>query len=233
MLSFKDDVALEAFVADLEARSPKEKKSASSDRIIYRSREFEGLGRWSWGRPLLSDLGEARIVDEAQDGGLLKPCVVSPLALRAPETVLGMRWSYQVDVWMVGCLLFQFATGETPFTMPEGQESWSESIHLAQMVSLMGPSPAEFLERIEKPRVPCTEDSAWRKGDYKDFEFDSKLSKVEGKEKEAALEFMRAIFKWKPEERATPAQLLKHLFMKEVGTEGGRATEQSDADYTK
>ena len=124
------------------------------------------------GLPALSDLSEARFGDSEQTGNIM------PEVYRAPEVVLGMPWSYPVDIWsfgMVVCILlsildpshascFQDWLAEfryqlwdlfEPNRLFSGRSQnghYSEVHHLAQMVSILGPPPLDFLRRSEKSK---------------------------------------------------------------------------------
>lgn len=49
--------------------------------------------------PLLADFGEACIGDKEHEG------LIQPDLYRAPEVVLGMKWTPKVDIWNVGVLV--------------------------------------------------------------------------------------------------------------------------------
>ena len=42
--------------------------------------------------------------------------VVSTRHYRAPEVILGLGWSFSVDIWSVGCILVELTTGTSPYT---------------------------------------------------------------------------------------------------------------------
>ncbi|CAG7942234.1 unnamed protein product [Penicillium salamii] len=42
---------------------------------------------------------------------------VTPLALRAPELIEGQAWDEKIDIWALGCLIFQLATNEPLFPL--------------------------------------------------------------------------------------------------------------------
>merc|ERR1712226_457399 len=46
---------------------------------------------------------------------------------RAPEVVLGLGWSYSLDIWSVGCIFMELLTGEALFKAREDLE------HLARI----------------------------------------------------------------------------------------------------
>jgi serine/threonine protein kinase len=60
---------------------------------------------------------------------------------RAPEVLLGSQWGRAIDVWSFGCLLAELALGKPIFS------GGSEFDQLHQIVRLLGPVPAEMLQR--------------------------------------------------------------------------------------
>lgn len=66
-----------------------------NDRTIYLSRPLS----LNFGPPVLCDLGEARFGDEEHQDDIM------PDVYRAPEVILGMKWSYQVDIWSIAMVV--------------------------------------------------------------------------------------------------------------------------------
>ncbi|KAI9823354.1 MAG: hypothetical protein M1819_001362 [Sarea resinae] len=87
MLMGIDDPSIFAKFEQYEAESPVPRKELDG-RIIYMSRPMP----LSKGLPLLSDLSEARF------GGSEHIDLIMPDVYRAPEVILGMPWSYPVDI---------------------------------------------------------------------------------------------------------------------------------------
>ncbi|KAF8812702.1 kinase-like protein [Phlegmacium glaucopus] len=64
--------------------------------------------------------------------------LVQPYALRAPEVVPGLEWGPAIDIWSLGCLMYEWATSNWLFS-PEGRDGVSRDlIHLAQMTERTG-----------------------------------------------------------------------------------------------
>ncbi|GKZ35375.1 hypothetical protein AbraIFM66950_006003 [Aspergillus brasiliensis] len=42
---------------------------------------------------------------------------VTPLSLRAPEIIRGTAWDWTIDIWALGCLIFELATNEPLFPL--------------------------------------------------------------------------------------------------------------------
>lgn len=82
-----------------------EKAHASPRRVlpsrsIYLSRQMPITN----GKPVLADLGSARFGQSEYQGDIM------PLVYRAPEVILGMKWSSKVDVWSIGVMVSHFYT---------------------------------------------------------------------------------------------------------------------------
>ena len=80
-----------------EAESPIPRKELD-DRTIYLSRPMP----LTKGPPASSDLSEARF------GGSEHTDNIMPDIYRAPEVVLGMPWSYPVDIWGFGMVVSHY-----------------------------------------------------------------------------------------------------------------------------
>mgnify|MGYP005734442977 FL=1 len=65
--------------------------------------------------------------------------MVSTRHYRAPEVILGLGWSFPCDIWSVGCIVVELATGEALFQTHDNLE------HLAMMERVLGPLPAAVL----------------------------------------------------------------------------------------
>lgn len=92
----EDESILTAFEA-AEAESPSA-KVIRPDRTIYASRKL-GLPK-IFGPPILCDFGVACFGDEVNNEN------IQPEVYRAPEVILGMNWSYPVDIWNVGVMVY-------------------------------------------------------------------------------------------------------------------------------
>ncbi|KAG1802607.1 hypothetical protein EV424DRAFT_1304710, partial [Suillus variegatus] len=63
---------------------------------------------------------------------------VQPTLLRAPEVILGHAWSTPIDIWSVGCLVFEYLSGAHLFKLWESSSMSIDNIHLQQILELMG-----------------------------------------------------------------------------------------------
>lgn len=87
LLGIHDSSAFDKFVARATEIPPPRKELP--DRIIYMSQPMP----LTKGLPFLTDFSEARFGDSAHTD------LIMPNVYRAPEVILGMKWSYPVDTW--------------------------------------------------------------------------------------------------------------------------------------
>ncbi|KAJ6254826.1 protein kinase superfamily protein [Anaeramoeba flamelloides] len=68
-------------------------------------------------------------------------------AYRSPEVVMGKRYNEKVDIWSIGCIIFELLTGDILF-YPEKTKNHSENeIHLSLMVKRLGEIPSYLLQK--------------------------------------------------------------------------------------
>ncbi|EFE37763.1 hypothetical protein TRV_07602 [Trichophyton verrucosum HKI 0517] len=124
-------------IEDGEANQPIARK-VLDDRTIYVSQPMP----INTGLPVLCDFGEARIGDKHKGD-------VMPGIYRAPEVILDMEWDSKVDIWAAGLTTWDLLeTGNLFFARKDGL--LNDEQHLAEMVSLLGPPPLEFIRRSDK-----------------------------------------------------------------------------------
>jgi hypothetical protein len=60
------------------------------------------------------------------------------------QVILGLGWSFQCDLWSVGCILVELITGRTLFQTHENLE------HLAMIERVVAPIPSDMVKRASK-----------------------------------------------------------------------------------
>lgn len=97
MLCVADERVLTEF-EEAEKEDPSPRKIVDDTRTVYRSRKLTIPKNCSWGRPVLCDLGEARI-------GKVHKGNIQPEIYKAPEVIFDMEWSSSADIWNVGVMV--------------------------------------------------------------------------------------------------------------------------------
>ncbi|KXN80718.1 Protein kinase dsk1, partial [Leucoagaricus sp. SymC.cos] len=152
-----------------------------------------------------------RLVDYGQATPATKPVrgnFCQPPTVRAPEVTLKYPWTSAIDIWTVGCLLFQLLTEYHLF----GQEhEYSHELHLQHIEECLGPFPPELLKDC-KDREKYFDD----KGEYtSNFQptpvedFIQHLKVLDEDEIPGAADFIRKCLTLDPKLRLTAQELLK------------------------
>ncbi|PNS14678.1 hypothetical protein CAC42_1700 [Sphaceloma murrayae] len=159
-----------------------------------------------FGDALLSDFGSAVSGQQLQDHD------AQPNVYRSPEVMLKIAWSYPIDIWNVGTMVWDLFESRHLFY---GHDpligGYSTRAHLADVVALLGPPPLDLLQRGKRSSEFFDEHGRWKAvveippptslEEYELF--------LEGPKKAEFLRFMRRMLQWRPEDRATARELLQ------------------------
>ncbi|KAI1157405.1 kinase-like domain-containing protein [Nemania serpens] len=126
-------------IEDRSVSSDFEKKELSDpsprkvleDRTIYTSRELSMPKKV--GAPILCDFGSAVCGDEEHRED------VQPNVYRAPEVILEAPWTYKIDIWNAGCMVWDLFEGGHLFTGQDPEfHTYRSRAHLAEMIAFLG-----------------------------------------------------------------------------------------------
>ncbi|KAB5578690.1 serine threonine protein kinase, CMGC group [Coniochaeta sp. 2T2.1] len=180
------------------------------DRTIYPSRELEKPKKV--GAPVLCDFGSAVVgdVEHTED--------VQPDIYRAPEVILEAPWSYQIDIWNAGCMVWDLFEGGHLFTGhdPEHRRYRSRA-HLFEIIALLGQPPKALLELGQSSQKFFTDEGQFRAKiplpDSKSLE--EIETSLEGQSREKFLAMMRKMLQWEPSKRASARVLAEDQWIRE------------------
>ncbi|KAF3386918.1 Serine/threonine-protein kinase prp4, partial [Penicillium rolfsii] len=172
------------------------------------------------------DLGSASSASENE----ITPYLVSRF-YRAPEIILGIPYDYAIDVWSIGCTLFELYTGKILFTGRNNNQM------LKSIMECRGKYPPKVLRRGSLAHLhfddmlnfhSAEEDKltgrpVTRVLDFKKPTRDLKtrlmgkgtrgMSDADAKELTLFVDFLDRCLTLNPEKRCTPAEALKHPFL--------------------
>ena len=77
---------------------------------------------------------------------------IQTINYRSPEILLRMNYSFKIDIWSFGCLLFELVTGYNLFEPIKGKKYRKEDDLLAQMIEFLGDFDKEFVLKSEVGR---------------------------------------------------------------------------------
>ncbi|GLB17633.1 hypothetical protein AtubIFM61612_007513 [Aspergillus tubingensis] len=184
---------------DAEIEAPSPRKILGPERTIYTSHiVIPGNGL-----PLLSDFGEARFSDEEHDEDIM------PNIYRAPEVVLKMNWDSKVDVWSIALMAWDIVCSKTLFDGRNSDGVFDDRVHLAEMIAIMGPPPADFIKRSKVGSVFWDEEGKWKDlAPVSNMTLEERAADIQGPDKEAFLKLMRRALTWDPKDRPAAGELI-------------------------
>ncbi|KAL4772195.1 kinase-like domain-containing protein [Aspergillus nidulans var. acristatus] len=172
------------------------------------------------------DLGSASLASDNE----ITPYLVSRF-YRAPEIILGIPYDYAIDMWSIGCTLFELYTGKILFTGRNNNQM------LKSIMECRGKYPPKLLRRgslahlhfDEMANFHSTEEDkitgrlTTRVMDFKKPTRDLKtrlmgkgtrgMTDSEAKELALFVDLLDRCLSLNPEKRCTPAEALKHPFI--------------------
>ncbi|PIA99024.1 putative serine/threonine-protein kinase sky1 [Cercospora beticola] len=187
--------------AKAEVKNPIPRK-VDGDRIVYESRGLRMPK--TTGPPILCDFGEARFGSSSYTDD------IQPYIYRAPEVILDIPWSYEVDIWNVGVMIWDLFEGRHLFSVRGPNGDRLSRYHLAEMVAILGLPPVEYLQRTPTSWKYFDDDGNWKAATAipENYSLETLETRLSGENKTAFLAFVRKMLQWCPERRYTAKQLL-------------------------
>ncbi|RAL12540.1 kinase-like protein [Aspergillus homomorphus CBS 101889] len=195
MFGIADDSVFDGLVdglVDDEIRIPCPRKELDV-RTIYVSQEL-GLPK-EWGAPALCDFGSA------MPGGVEHLEDIQPNMHRAPEVILEAPWTYSVDIWNMGCMIWNIFEGETLFTGYDSEyQTYRSRAHLADNIRLLGPPPPDLIARGKLSHKFFSDEGDFCAGIplKEPVPLEQRETTLEGQEKADFLLLVRKMLRWNP-----------------------------------
>ncbi|EGT58090.1 hypothetical protein CAEBREN_18874 [Caenorhabditis brenneri] len=139
---------------------------------------------------------------------------------RAPEAFLRNQFGPPIDIWSLGCTLFELATGECLFTCSTFQENTAHmKDHLDKMSAALGRIPHRLYEDNRRKRIYFENNiENQNRPDQPNLFLNEIMSEQEHISEEDAdvfVEFVHCFFHYDTKMRVTAATALKHCFLSE------------------
>ncbi|KAK7216474.1 hypothetical protein V2G26_004477 [Clonostachys chloroleuca] len=216
MIPFEDPSIIDDYLQQQKKSPPMLKESQG--RPIYETRHEFGRLRRGIQIAKLTDFGLA-VCD--QKPGSLHFHNIQPLEYTAPEVLFKTGWTYSVDIWNLGLVLWELVSNTSLLDgRGIGQPEFSHFTRYAQMIRLLGPPPAQLLDRVDKETYNRFYDE---RGSFRypelipgeSFDFHKLTPIVNESDKAKFISFVRRMLAWLPEERPTAAELLGDPWLEE------------------
>ncbi|GBF62686.1 serine/threonine-protein kinase [Trichophyton mentagrophytes] len=185
--------------AELQTPSPRKE---SDGRTVYLSRQL-GMPK-ELGPPVLCDFGSAI------SGATVHSEDIQPNIYRAPEVILEVPWTYSVDIWNAGCMIWDIFEGEPLFTGQDPEfQTYRSRAHLAEIIRLLGPPPPSMLTQGNLTSKFFSAEGEFCAGIplLGPVQLQERETSLKGPEKLAFLRMVRKILQWQPENRSSAKEL--------------------------
>jgi serine/threonine-protein kinase SRPK3 len=95
----------------------------------------------------LSDFGVCMMMDQLSRGD------IQTRYYRAPEIILRSSYTEKIDIWSIGCLMYELLTGELLFDPDKTDDLSRDRCQVAEFVCKVKPFPLEILHQYRKRNV--------------------------------------------------------------------------------
>ncbi|CAG8381880.1 unnamed protein product [Penicillium salamii] len=163
--------------------------------------------------------------DEEPLGDAAQASELSTCVYQAPELMFATKFSYGVDIWSLGCWMWELVYGQPLFdnTLSYQNEQTGNQYQVEgykavalNIANVLGPPPDEMREGIansahfgtwtfdaeDKFTGPCRFDNVQEPPESK--------NRLEFVDREMLLSLMEDMVQWRPEDRSTAGELLRH-----------------------
>lgn len=138
---------------------------------------------------------------------------------RAPEIILNTDFNETIDVWSVGCVIYELLTGEILFDPKSKRRFNRDRYHIYDIIKLIGKPPDNVLNRAEKRDCFFTQ-RGLLKGTYTvkyQSIHDRLINKLISRNITPAnitviSDLLHKIFVWDCLKRPKPSEILNHVF---------------------
>jgi serine/threonine-protein kinase SRPK3 len=139
---------------------------------------------------------------------------------RAPEIILGQQYAPPIDMWSMGCIVFELLTGDMLFEPKSGRHFNKNDDHLAQMIELCGRMPRSITQSGK-----FAGDYFNRRGELRNIrklkpwplaEVLKEKYQFAEKDAKAIAAFVMPMLEYDPDKRATARQCLQHEWVLDI-----------------
>ncbi|KAJ5365979.1 hypothetical protein N7517_008865 [Penicillium concentricum] len=134
---------------------------------------------------------------------------------RPPEQVLKSKCDHRADIWAIAFAAWDYTSSQGLIDGRNSDGAFDDRVHIAELVSLLGPPPPEFSEKMRLGSMFWDREGNWTgQASIPDRSLESLAAdNVDGEDVEGFVGWMRKALQWDPEDRPTALGLLRHEWM--------------------
>lgn len=139
---------------------------------------------------------------------------------RCPEAIVGYKWGCAVDIWSVGCLVFELLTGDVLFSPQSGKSYSKEDDHMAQIEELLGEVPVKLKTKGKYSRALYRRNGKLRNigglRPWNLFEVFTQKYGIEDTVAKEMTEFLLPMLEIDPSKRADAGGMVNHPWLRDA-----------------
>ena len=158
----------------------------------------------------IADFGAACTEDESYDEDF------GTRYYRAPEVILRGETTDKVDIWAIGCILYELITGDFLFDPDKDDEMSRDYYHLLEISKVSGKFSKVFLKKTKLWRKFFDKRCDLKNIEYREYyEWDELYDKIEDNiEKNLIIDLTKRMLEINPKNRINCSDILNHPWLK-------------------
>ena len=135
----------------------------------------------------------------------------------SPEVIFGLNYNESIDIWALGCLIFELATGDSLFKVKRDNNFSQNENYILKFIEILGNIPKKIIMQMKNPKIyiDLYEKINKSKNKQKTNIKNILIEKYNFNEQEAQglYDFLSLIFNYFPDERPSAKELLSHPWL--------------------
>ena len=135
----------------------------------------------------------------------------------SPEIIFGLNYDETIDIWALGCIIFELATGDSLFKAKRESNFSLNENHILKFIEILGYIPKKLIMRMKQPKIyfdmleKFNKFKIIKKTSIKNLLIEKYNFKIE--EAQALHDFLLKMFEYFPEKRPSAKNMLAHPWL--------------------
>ena len=135
----------------------------------------------------------------------------------SPEILFGLNYDESIDIWALGCIIFELATGDSLFKVKRDANFSLNENHILKFIEILGYIPKKLIMKMKQPKIyfdmleKFNQFKTIKKTNIKNLLIEKYNFKIN--EAQALHDFLSKMFEYFPEKRPSAKNLLAHPWL--------------------
>ena len=135
----------------------------------------------------------------------------------SPEIIFGLNYDETIDIWALGCIIFELATGDSLFKVKRDANFSLNENHILKFIEILGYIPKKLIMQMKQPKIyfdmleKFNKFKSIKKTSIKNLLIENYNFKID--EAQALHDFLSKMFEYFPEKRPSAKNMLAHPWL--------------------